>query len=33
MSNGNAHDRSNPPALLVGGAHGRLQGNRPPRRR
>jgi hypothetical protein len=28
MSNGNAHDRSNPPALLVGGAHGRLQGNR-----
>jgi len=28
MSNGNAHDRSNPPALLVGGAHGRLKGNR-----
>jgi len=28
MSNGNAHDRSNPPALLVGGAHGRLEGNR-----
>jgi hypothetical protein len=28
MSNGNAHDRSNPPAVLVGGAHGRLQGNR-----
>ena len=28
MSNGNVHDRSNPPALLVGGAHGRLKGNR-----
>jgi hypothetical protein len=28
MSNGNAHDRSNPPALLVGGAHGRMKGNR-----
>ena len=28
MSNGNLHDRSNPPAILVGGAHGRLQGNR-----
>ena len=28
MSNGNAHDRSNPPAILVGGAHGRLEGNR-----
>ena len=28
MSNGNAHDRSNPPAVLVGGAHGRLTGNR-----
>lgn len=28
MSNGNLHDRSNPPAVLVGGAHGRLQGNR-----
>jgi hypothetical protein len=28
MSNGNAHDRSNPPAALVGGAHGRLEGNR-----
>jgi hypothetical protein len=28
MSNGNAHDRSNPPALLAGGAHGRLKGNR-----
>ena len=23
MSNGNAHDRSNPPAVVVGGAHGR----------
>jgi len=28
MSNGNAHDRSNPPAVLIGGAHGRLNGNR-----
>ncbi len=28
MSNGNAHDRNNPPAVLVGGAHGRLKGNR-----
>ena len=28
MSNGNLHDRSNPPAILVGGAHGRLSGNR-----
>jgi hypothetical protein len=28
MSNGNLHDRSNPPALLAGGAHGRLKGNR-----
>jgi hypothetical protein len=28
MSNGNAHDRNNPPALIVGGAHGRLKGNR-----
>ena len=28
MSNGNVHDRSNPPALLVGGANGRLKGNR-----
>jgi hypothetical protein len=28
MSNGNLHDRSNPPALLVGGAHGKLTGNR-----
>src|SRR5215813_13294434 len=28
MSNGNAHDRNTPPALLVGGANGRLKGNR-----
>ena len=28
MSNGNLHDRSNPPTLIVGGAHGRLKGNR-----
>jgi len=28
MSNGNQHDRSNPPAVMVGGAHGRLKGNR-----
>ena len=28
MSNGNLHDRSNPPTLLVGGAHGRMKGNR-----
>ncbi len=28
MSNGNLHDRSNPPAILAGGAHGRLEGNR-----
>ncbi len=28
MSNGNLHDRSNPPAVLAGGANGRLQGNR-----
>jgi len=28
MSNGNAHDRSNPPAVLVGGAQGRMKGNR-----
>jgi hypothetical protein len=28
MSNGNEHDRSNPPAVIVGGAHGRLKGNR-----
>jgi len=28
MSNGNAHDRSNPPAVVIGGAHGRIKGNR-----
>src|SRR4051812_2344905 len=28
MSNGNAHDRNNPPAVLVGGAQGRMKGNR-----
>jgi hypothetical protein len=28
MSNGNLHDRSNPPALLLGGAHGKLKGGR-----
>ena len=28
MSNGNQHDRNNPPAVMVGRAHGRLQGNR-----
>jgi hypothetical protein len=28
MSNGNLHDRSNPPAILLGGAHGKLVGNR-----
>lgn len=28
MSNGNAHDRSNPPAVIVGGGCGRLKGNR-----
>jgi hypothetical protein len=28
MSNGNAHDRNNPPAVLLGGANGRLRGNR-----
>ena len=28
MSNGNEHDRNNPPALLAGGANGRLKGNR-----
>src|SRR5215510_11310574 len=27
MSNGNAHDRNNAPALLLGGANGRLKGN------
>jgi len=28
MSNGNAHDRNNPPAVLIGGAHGRMKGDR-----
>jgi hypothetical protein len=28
MGNGNAHDRNNPPVLLLGGANGRLQGDR-----
>jgi hypothetical protein len=28
MSNGNEHDRSNPPAVVVGGANGGLKGNR-----
>ena len=28
MSNGNAHDRNNPPAAVLGGANGRLKGNR-----
>lgn len=28
MSNGNEHDRHNPPALLLGAANGRLKGNR-----
>jgi hypothetical protein len=28
MSNGNLHDRNSPPALLLGGAHGKLQGGR-----
>jgi hypothetical protein len=28
MSNGNLHDRSNPPALLIGGANGKLKGDR-----
>jgi hypothetical protein len=28
MSNGNQHDRNNPPAVLVGGACGRMKGNR-----
>ncbi|MBI4263929.1 MAG: DUF1552 domain-containing protein [Acidobacteria bacterium] len=28
MSNGNQHDRNNPPAVLVGGANGRLRGDR-----
>jgi hypothetical protein len=28
MGNGNAHDRFNPPVVLLGGANGRLKGNR-----
>ena len=28
MSNGNAHDRQNVPAVIVGGANGRMEGNR-----
>ena len=28
MGNGNAHDRNNPPVLLMGGANGQLKGNR-----
>jgi hypothetical protein len=28
MSNGNLHDRNNPPAVVLGGANGRLKGNR-----
>ena len=28
MSNGNAHDRNSPPAVLLGGANGRLEGGR-----
>jgi hypothetical protein len=28
MSNGNVHDRNSPPAVLVGGANGRMKGNR-----
>jgi hypothetical protein len=28
MSNGNAHDRNSPPAVLLGGANGRLSGGR-----
>jgi hypothetical protein len=28
MGNGNAHDRNNPPAVVLGGANGRLKGNR-----
>jgi hypothetical protein len=28
MSNGNAHDRHSPPAVLLGGANGKLAGNR-----
>jgi hypothetical protein len=28
MGNGNAHDRNNPPVLMVGGANGKLKGGR-----
>jgi hypothetical protein len=28
MGNGNVHDRDNPPAVIIGGANGRLKGNR-----
>jgi hypothetical protein len=28
MGNGNAHDRNNPPVLMMGGATGKLKGNR-----
>jgi hypothetical protein len=28
MSNGNAHDRYNAPAVVIGGANGKLKGNR-----
>ena len=28
MGNGNAHDRNNPPVAVIGGANGRLKGNR-----
>jgi hypothetical protein len=28
MSNGNQHDRNNPPAVIVGGGCGNLKGNR-----
>ena len=28
MGNGNTHDRNDPPALVIGGANGRLRGNR-----
>ena len=28
MGNGNAHDRNNAPAAVIGGANGRLKGNR-----
>jgi hypothetical protein len=28
MSNGAAHDRNNPPAVILGHANGRIEGNR-----